>query len=258
VTQYNMACAGLPSLPDDIPSDLASRIGISAAARGIRIVALSGTFNMIHPDPERRRGGLRSLRALAGACGALGTRCITLCTGTRDPNDMWRWHPDNNAPDAWSDLLASMEAAVAIAEEFDLVLGIEPELANVVDSAAKAQLLLREMRTPILKIVLDPANLLRPRDLAYQHSILEDAFDQLGSQIIIAHAKDVLVANGEIRHVAAGTGLLDYPFYLSRLRHLRVPLIVHGLSEAEVPWSLAFLRATAQHANRRPLAAGVG
>ena len=65
--------------------------------------------------------------------------------------------------------------------------------------------------------------------------------------------------DGEIRHVAAGTEQLDYSFYLSLLRDLEVPLIAHGLSEQQVPWSLAFLRATTQRSNRkRLLGVGVG
>jgi hypothetical protein len=32
------------------------------------------------------------------------------------------------------------------------------------------------------------------------------------------HAKDVVETNDQIRHVAAGTGQLDYSFYLSLLR----------------------------------------
>jgi sugar phosphate isomerase/epimerase len=259
VVQYNMSCAGLPSVPDDVPLGPAMRIGLAAAARGIRIAAVSGTFNMIHPDVEQRRRGLRGLRALARACAALGTRCITLCTGTREAEDMWRGNPDNNSPQAWADLLTSMEPAVDTAEEFDIVLGIEPEVANVVDSPAKALLLLREMRSSRLKIVLDPANLFRPGDLAGQHDILEDAFDMLAPHMIMAHAKDVVESNGEIRHVAAGAGQLDYSLYLSLLRDVRVPLIAHGLSEQEVPWSLAFLRATAKRFDRHsPLHMGVG
>ena len=35
------------------------------------------------------------LEVLAAACRWLDTRIITLCTGTRDPEDMWKWHPEN-------------------------------------------------------------------------------------------------------------------------------------------------------------------
>jgi sugar phosphate isomerase/epimerase len=47
----------------------------------------------------------------------MGTSVITLCTGTRDPENMWRWHPENASSQAWSDLLSSMEAALRIAGE---------------------------------------------------------------------------------------------------------------------------------------------
>jgi sugar phosphate isomerase/epimerase len=244
VVQYNMACAGLPTLPDSIPDGLARRVRAAAVEHGIRIAAVSGTFNMIHPDPARRRSGLHGLRQLASACTLLGTRTISLCTGTRDPDDMWRAHPDNGSPAAWADLLQAMDAALAIAEEFDLLLGIEPETANVVDSPAAARRLMHELRSPRVKIILDPANLLHVQDLPRQRTILDDAFDELGPYIIMGHAKDVREVDGAIHHVAAGTGLLDYPHYLGLLRQVDAPLIVHGLTEAEVPASLAFLRAT--------------
>ena len=73
------------------------------------------------------------------------------------------------------------------------------------------------------------------------------------------HAKVLVETDGQICHVAAGTGQLDYSFYLPLLRDLEVPLIAHGLSEQQVPWSLAFLRANTQRSNRkRLLGVGVG
>jgi sugar phosphate isomerase/epimerase len=250
VVQYNLACAGLASLPERIEQRLAQRIG-AAASRRIRIAAVSGTYNMIDPIRERRDAGMRRLGELAGACALLGTRIITLCTGTRDPDDMWRGHPANGRPDAWADLLRAMEQALRIAEDHDLWLAVEPETANVVDSPARAARLLDELRTPRLKIIIDPANLFRVGNLPYQRSILEAAFDLLGPDIVLAHAKDIRVVDGTIHHVAAGTGLLDYPYYLGLLRHLPVPLIVHGLAEAEVERALAFLRRAQAGAQRQ-------
>ena len=256
VVQYNLACAGLPSLPERIEPRLARQIGAAAASRRIAIAAVSGTFNMIDPIQERRDAGLRRLGQLAGACALLGTKVITLCTGTRDPDDMWRGHPANGRPDAWADLLKAMEQALALAEEHDLWLAIEPETANVVDSPAKARRLLDELRSPRLKIIIDPANLFRVEDLPYQRTILDDAFDLLGPDIILAHAKDVRVVGGAVHHVAAGTGVLDYHHYLTLLRHIPVPLIVHGLAEADVGRALAFLRG-ALAAVQREIPAGV-
>ncbi len=65
----------------------------------------------------------------------------------------------------------------------------------------------------------------------------------VGRDIILAHAKD-LSSDGEAGHEAAGHGLLDYDRYLSLLHSygFNGPLLLHGLSEAQVPGCVAFLR----------------
>ena len=60
--------------------------------------------------------------------------------------------------------------------------------------------------------------------------------------MVLAHAKDVRIVDGSVHYVPAGRGVLDYQHYLTLLRHVPVPLIVHGLAEAEVDRVLAFLR----------------
>jgi sugar phosphate isomerase/epimerase len=92
-TQFNMSVTGLSSMPDEIAPALADRVREAAAKRNITVAAVSGTFNMAHPDEEVRRDGLRRLGVIAGACQRLGTSVIALCTGTRDEKNMWRRHP---------------------------------------------------------------------------------------------------------------------------------------------------------------------
>lgn len=232
--QFNFACAGLPSMPEHISPEVTDQMGREIEKRHLRVVAVSGTFNMIHPDAQKRADGLRRLAVLARACASLGTSTITLCTGTRDTEDMWRRHPQNDSPEAWDDLVASLAAALQIAEEFDVTLGIEPETANVISSASKARWLLDEMKSPRLKIIFDAANLFRPGDLPRQQDILDEAFDLLGEDIAFAHAKDVREENGVIKHVAAGKGSLDYSYYLWKLEYVTPPLVLHGLEAGEV------------------------
>jgi len=166
---------------------------------------------------------------------------ITLCTGTRDPEYMWRSHPDNDVPAAWQDLLASMERALEIAEEYEVTLAFEPEVNNVVASAEKGRRLLDDMQSSRLKVVMDAANLFREGELPHAEEVLNAAFELLGEYVVIAHAKDVK-NTGEV--VAAGRGELDYDRYLENLRGFGFegPLILHDLKEGEVEESVAFLR----------------
>jgi sugar phosphate isomerase/epimerase len=241
--QFNMACVGLPPLPDRIGDEVADAVRRETAARGITVAAVSGTFNMAHPDPARRRDGLARLRVLAAACRRMGTSVITLCTGSRDPEDMWRRHPENDSPGAWRDLLASLREALAAAGELGVTLAFEPEVSNVVDSARKARQLLDELASPRLKVVMDGANLFHAGELARMRDVLDEAFDLLGRDVVLTHAKD-LSRDGEAGHEAAGTGVLDYDHYLGLLRRAGYdgPLILHGLREDQVARSVAFLR----------------
>ncbi|MHC4178726.1 MAG: sugar phosphate isomerase/epimerase family protein, partial [Planctomycetota bacterium] len=126
---FNMAAAGLPSMPERIEEEVCDRIAGELAARGISMATLSGTFNMIHPSVDVRRAGLRRLEAVASRARRMGTSLLTLCTGTRDPDDMWRHHPDNYTSAAWADLVDSIGVALQIAERHSVTLGVEPEVS---------------------------------------------------------------------------------------------------------------------------------
>jgi len=243
--QYNFACSGLPPMPDVIPQEKAAAIARATALSGVRLSAVSGTYNMAHPDPLVRAEGLRRLEVIAASCAVIGTSLVTLCTGTRDPDDQWRHHPDNGSSLAWGDMRAEMEKAVAIAMRHDIRLGIEPELANIVDSARKARRLLVEIGGDRLVIVLDPANLFETAELSAQHRIVDEAIDLLGPDIVMGHAKD-RAPDGSF--ATAGKGVLDYGRYIARLRAAGFDgdLVAHGLAAHEAPEVAAFLRGCLQ------------
>lgn len=243
--QFDLGCVGREPVPDRIEPELCEQIRHTFAAHGITMSAINGTFNMIHPDRQVRQEGLQRLRELALACPALGVSIITLCTGSRDPHSMWRRHPENNAPEAWADLVGTMEEALTLTEGIGVTLAFEPEVSNTVDSAQKARLLMDTLQSPRLKVVMDGANIFHTGDLPQMRRILEEAVDLLGPDIVLAHAKD-LDHDGDAGQIAAGLGLLDYPLYLALLQQagFNGSLILHGLTEAQAYDSVAFLRNT--------------
>jgi hypothetical protein len=107
--------ASVKQLFQDTAGDRRSLLGM--------IASLQGTFNMSHPDVEQRRTGLRQLRVLAAACPQLNTTKIHLCTGTRDRENMWRRHPDNDSPQAWRDMVACMREAADTARQAGVASG---------------------------------------------------------------------------------------------------------------------------------------
>ena len=110
--QLDLTAAGMD--PAKLSDEDCDRIRTAHQERGIDVAALSGTFNIIDPDREARRLGMEWLDALAAVSGKIGTGLITTCTGTRDPDSLWSFHPDNHTPEAWADMVAAIEQAVQI------------------------------------------------------------------------------------------------------------------------------------------------
>ena len=115
------------------------------------------------------------------------------------------------------------------------------------DTAEKASRLIAEVGSPALRVVMDPANYFHLEMLPRMEAVLRDVFRHVGGHIALAHAKDVVPpppGGEECLRPAAGTGVLDYSVYLSLLRDHGYAggLILHSLTEAQLPASLGFLR----------------
>ncbi|OBQ87762.1 sugar phosphate isomerase/epimerase family protein [Mesorhizobium sp. WSM3873] len=241
VTQFNLACAGLPSMPDDVPDEAIRTIDAAAKASGVGLVALSGTYNMAHPDSRVRDDGLRRLGVVIEAAARLSIPLVTLCTGTRNAEDQWAHHPDNADPSAWADIAREMEKALQLAERHGVDLGIEPEQANIVTSADDAVQLISEMGSNRLRIVLDPANLFERANADEARGIVAEAVERTAGHVSLAHAKDRF-ADG--RFATAGQGVVDFDDFVARLRATGFdgPLVTHGLSAEEAPRVARFLK----------------
>jgi sugar phosphate isomerase/epimerase len=188
--QFNMSCMGVATLPDRLDEGSCVWIAQSLHKRGLKMAAISGTFNMCDPSDSRLEHNLRRLDVLAAACRWLDTRIITLCTGTLDSHDMWKWHVDNARKSTWERLIETMRAAVKIADRHEVTLAFEPEINNVVSSVMRARKLLDAVDSPWLKVVIDPANLLASRSPDRTVETFNEAFDWLEGDIVLAHAKN--------------------------------------------------------------------
>jgi sugar phosphate isomerase/epimerase len=244
--QFDMVCAVGETFPAELTDADVDAVTGGFARHGLELSALSGTYNMIDPNPLKRAAGARGLDRLIGFAPRLGTRVVTLCTGSRDRESMWRRHPDNDSPEAWADLLVSVERAVRTAEAHGVVLGVETEVGNSVNTVRKARKLLDEIASPHLKIIMDGANIFQHGELPRMREKLDEAFDLLGADIVLAHAKD-LDRDGEAGHVPAGLGKLDYPYYLRKLKAAGYEgsIILHALEPGQAVDRLAFVRSAA-------------
>jgi len=238
--QFNLSCAGLAPLPAELPAGLAESIASGARQAGLTLCALSGTYNMAHPEAANRQRDRLGFANVMRAARDMDVSLVTLCTGSRDASNMWHAHPENDSKEAWTALREELDFALALAEQFNVVLGIEPELGNVIANAVLARKVLDEVGSSRLGIILDAANLLPPEAQPRQHEIVAEAADLLGGSLFLVHAKDI-DSNGVV--VPAGRGAVDLPAFVARMKEVGYdgPLVGHNFDEADAPGVAAYL-----------------
>lgn len=244
LVHFNFKSAGLDSLPQTITDAVCQGVRTAFAERQLQLTSVSATFNAIHPNQTLRDDSMYRACQLIERAPDLGVSLVSLCTGTRDAGNMWRKHPDNDSPEAWQDLVSTLTSLLRVAERNGVTLGVEPERANVINCAEKARRLLDEMESDYLKVIIDGANLFdSPAD--DMQTVLEETFELIGDDVVLAHAKD-LMDDSASEFQAAGSGKLDWTTYFRLLKSTGYdgPLVLHNLDDSQVAESVAFVKRT--------------
>lgn len=213
--------------------------------RGIHVASLYGYYNVVDPDPVRRKRGEARMEALIAHWKRLGSPIVSTETGTFNAKSEWLDAPENATENGYLQCRAAIERLVRLAEKTGAVIAIEVYWRNVIDSIDRADRLLREIDSPALRLVMDPCNYFRKEDLPRMQPMLNEMFRRLGDKIVVAHAKDVKPAAEGTDLPAAGQGVLDYPLYLRLLAGLDRPLdlVIEHLALADVPRARGFVLA---------------
>ena len=232
--------------PGEIPGEALDAIRKASEKYHLPIVSMNGTFNMAHPDEQVRREGLRRFAGLMEIAKELGRPMVSLCSGSRNPNHLWRTHPDNVTEAAYRDMLECMKRCAEMAEKADVTLAIETEAANVIRTPQTAARVLRDVGSGKLKMILDCANLFLPGRACreFAKDTLDEAFYWFGYDIALAHGKDIRPGKG-ISFCATGLGIVDFPHALRLLKQygFEGDMVLHGIYEDGLfPGCVEFMR----------------
>lgn len=206
-----------PMAPD---WDAAKKITDCFDRASIKIVGLYGYYNVVHPDPEKRKSGEARMEFLIANWKRLGSPVISTETGTLNPKSEWLESPENATEEGYIKCRTALEKLAKAAEKTSAIISIEPYWRNIIDSVERTERLFREVNSPSLKLVMDPCNYFRKEDLPRMQPMLEEIFKRVGKETVLAHAKDVAASADGTDLPASGKGVLDYPLYLRLLARL--------------------------------------
>ncbi len=217
--------------------EVARKMTDAFSRRGLKIVGLYGYYNLVDPDPAKRRRGEQRMQFLIENWKRFGCPIIATETGTLNPKSEWLESPENATEKAYQDCRATLARLAKAAAKTGAIVAIEAYWRNVIDSPERTERLFRDVNSPALKLVMDPCNYFRKEDLARMQPMLEEIFRRVGRQTALAHAKDVKAAADGTDLPASGLGVLDYPLYLRLLAGLdrELYLAVEHLGYEDLP-----------------------
>ena len=246
VSECAFAVSDHIEIPYSVSDEAVAAIRAAAAKYSINICAVNGTFNMAHPNPAVRAEGIARFDGFLRAVKAIGCPMATLCSGSRSLTGLWTYDPATSDESAYADMLACMRDVVAVAEKYEIILAIETEAANVVSTPEIARRVLDDVASPNLKMILDAANLFH-RGQAHPANVrpaLDKAVKYFGSDIVIAHGKDIREGDA-IDFCGTGFGIVDFPYMLKSLKNIGFAgdMMLHGIYNiSDMPGCLEFMR----------------
>ena len=185
-------------------------------AEGILVHALGVFTNLIETDPAIRANNLAYFERHMQLARAAGIPVVSTECGF-DPAS--RGVRADLYESRYSLLLDSLRWLCEKAETYEVDLALEPCVIDVVPSAKRMADTIRQVGSPRLKVLLDPANLIA-------NSSERDMFHYLGDHIAYFHGKDRKINDAYGRNI--GEGDIDWPLFLSLYHqtHEGVPFII--------------------------------
>lgn len=210
---------------------LAMYIKELCAENKVDIAVLGCYLNLCNPNPEQHKKIVEKYMAHIRFASILG--CGVVGTETGAVNEEYKYEPANHSEEALNTFIENLRPIVKYAEQFGVIMAIEPVWKHIVCTVERARKVLDAIDSPNLQIIFDPVNLLCVENLPQQDEIIEKAFDLLGKEIAVVHCKDYVVEGDELKSIAAGTGSLNYPLLLKKVKEHKP--YVHCTLENTVP-----------------------
>lgn len=184
------------------------------------------------------------LQEVAAFCGQmpLAKQLQAGCIGTETTN--MEKQPGATRKQALLSLRQSLAEILPKAEEMGLTVAIEPVHYHAMATPEDTRDVLRDMRSPNLKVIFDPVNLLAPQEVETQSALWQRAFQCFGDDITAMHIKGIAVQQGKLVACGLQQSIVQYPEIFTYLKQTKkdLPILREEAVPAQAKQDLAFIK----------------
>lgn len=237
-----------PCTPSSLTPGYANYLKREFGKGGVDIAILGNYLNLLHPDDSYIDYAVKMYFAHLRFASLLG--CTMVATETGAPNREYRFCPECRSGKTLSLFIRRLKPIVRCAEQFGVILAIEPVVVHSMWNPDACRKVLDEIGSPNLQILFDPVNLLDITNVDHCQELFQEFFELVGNEIAAMHLKDYkhtqdgkgLTTIG----VPAGMGEMDYSGIMAYVKREK-PFLFATLEDTK-PENAAFCAAAMQEA----------
>lgn len=211
----NKAIPQIDSSLGRLSPGMANYIGETFHKHQIQIAVLGCYINPVHPDPVIRKQSIARFKEHIRFARDFG--CSIVATETGSVNANCSYHPDNHTDRMLYALIDSVREIVEEAEQFGVFVCLEGVAHHVMSTPQKIRHILERVDSPNLQVLFDPANITPAEKPDSCESLIQESLDAFGDHMLILHAKDYIVENGQKKSVPIGQGVMNWEALLPKL-----------------------------------------
>lgn len=235
------AIPGFEPVPGKLSPGLANHYAEEFGKQGVRIAVLGCYVNLMHPDEEQRRLGMKRFKEHLRFARDFGAPMVATETfGYTDGS----FHPENRSEASYQAIRGIVEELTEEAERWGVNVAIEGVSTHIVHNPERIERLLKEVPSSNLGILLDPVNLLDSSTVTRHDELLKDCFHRFGDRIIAIHSKDAVLDGDKVKSVPTGQGQLNYPLFAELIQKHKpyCDIVLEGLTPEDTEQAQRFLR----------------
>ena len=207
---------GVPYGPEAMTEGLAMHFRRVFSEEKLDVAVLGCYLNLAHPDPDKLRDIKARYFGNIRMCARMGAGMVGTETGC--PNAEYKMDGNTRSKEALETFIRNLAPVVACAEQYGVTMAIEPVWGHIVYCPDRALEVIGAIKSPNLRIIYDPVNLLGPDNADARDEVFLEAQEKLGPYIAMVHFKDFVRKDGKLISVAAGTGEMQYETILRYLK----------------------------------------
>lgn len=211
---FKKLVAGVTSYEDVTPELVAEARN---AMKAVQLnVAVLGTYVELGTlNSEKRQKDVADFISQIPVCKELGASCIASETSHFD-----YLNSTVSREEGLKTLLKSLEAIMPEAERQGVMVALEPVWSHTMNTVEVTREIIDNVKSPNLKIVFDPGNLLSPECLNRQDELYRRAIDSWGNLIAAVHIKGVRRSEQGYQLCSLNDSVVDYKAVFDALREV--------------------------------------